>query len=78
METKTTTIRGLAVDVIVIETIHLDAGGSHLWYTADVYIRERKNGTQHLARRTRVPGAGQALARDVQRMGVRALDVLAR
>lgn len=76
METKTTTIRGLAIDVVVVETMHTDAAGTVIWYVATISIRERKTGTQHLVRRTRVPGSGQALARDVQRLGVRALDHL--
>ncbi|MQW06356.1 hypothetical protein GHK45_22295 [Sinorhizobium meliloti] len=77
MQTKTTVVRGLAIDVIVVETTHADAIGAVLWYVATISIRERKTGVQKLIRRTRVPGSGQALARDVQRLGVRALDHLA-
>ncbi|RVO61800.1 hypothetical protein [Sinorhizobium meliloti] len=73
METKTTTIRGLAFDVVVIETSHQDERGV-LFYSAQVLIRERKTGALRLVRRTRVPGSGKVLARDVQRLGVRALD----
>ncbi|MGH6763751.1 MAG: hypothetical protein ACRECW_19430 [Phyllobacterium sp.] len=76
METKTTTIKGLAIDVVVVETMHTDVTGAVLWYVATISIRERKSGIQKLIRRTRVPGSGQALARDVQRLGVRALDHL--
>lgn len=74
METKTTTIRGLAIDVVVVETMHTNVTGAVLWYVATISIRERKTGVQRLIRRTRVPGSGQALARDVQRLGLRALD----
>ncbi|MGO7637597.1 hypothetical protein [Rhizobium leguminosarum] len=73
MQTKTTTIRGLAFDVVVIETSHQDERGV-LFYSAQVLVRERKTGAQRLLRRTRIPGSGQHLARDVQRLGVRALD----
>ncbi|MBB4569233.1 hypothetical protein [Rhizobium leucaenae] len=73
METKTTVIRGLAFDVVVIETMNRDARGI-LFYVAQVLLRERKTGAERLVRRTRVPGSGQHLARDVQRLGVRALD----
>ncbi len=76
METKTTTIKGLAIDVVVIETMHTDAAGIILWYVATISIRERKTGIEQHVRRTRVPGSGQELARAVQRMGVRALDHL--
>ncbi|MGO6844827.1 hypothetical protein [Rhizobium leguminosarum] len=75
METTTTTIRGLAVDVLVIETTHRDGKGV-LFYVATVVIRSRKTGVEKVARRSRIPGTGQSLVRDVQRLGIRALDVL--
>lgn len=75
MKTMTTVIRGLAIDVLVIETVHTDVVGT-LFYRAEILIRERKSGAQRLVRRTRIPGTGQALARDVQRRGIRALEAL--
>lgn len=75
MKTKTTVIRGLAIDVLVIETVHADVVGT-LFYRAEILIRERKSGAQHLVRRTRIPGTGQTLARDVQKRGLRALETL--
>ncbi|OCJ63469.1 hypothetical protein A6U97_13370 [Agrobacterium tumefaciens] len=75
METKKTLIRGLAIDVIVVETMHTDAIGT-LFYVAMIYVRHRKSGTQHLVQRTRIPGTGQALARAVQKRGLRALETL--
>ncbi|NEI32216.1 hypothetical protein GR232_36115 [Rhizobium leguminosarum] len=76
METTTTTIRGLTIDVLVTETMHRDLHGV-LFYLAVVVVRERKTGIERVARRSRLPGAGAALVRDVQRMGVRLLDKLA-
>lgn len=76
METTTTTIKGLAVDVIITETTHRDARGT-LFYLATITVRSRKTGVEKIARRSRLPGAGKAIARDVQRLGVRALDRLA-
>lgn len=73
METKKTLIRGLAIDVIVVETMHTDAIGT-LFYIAMIYVRVRKSGAQHLVQRTRIPNSGQALARDVQKRGLRALE----
>lgn len=73
MKTTTTVIRGLAIDVLVIETVHADAVGT-LFYHADILIRERKSGAQRLVRRTRIPGTGQELARAVQKRGLRALE----
>lgn len=76
METTTTTIRGIAFDVLVTETTHRDARGV-LFYLAVIAIRSRKTGVEREVRRSRLPGAGKELARDVQRMGVRVLDRLA-
>jgi hypothetical protein len=76
METTTTTIKGLAADVIITETTHRDTVGV-LFYLATITVRSRKTGVEKIARRSRIPGTGKALARDVQRLGVRALDRLA-
>ncbi|BCH63272.1 hypothetical protein RvVAT039_04880 [Agrobacterium vitis] len=73
METKKTVVRGLAIDVIVVETMHTDAVGT-LFYIAMIYVRHRRTGAQRLVQRTRIAGTGQALARDVQRKGLRALE----
>lgn len=73
METRKTIVRGLAIDVIVVETMHADSIG-HLFYVAMIYVRSRKTGAQRFLQRTRIPNSGQALARDVQRRGMRALE----
>jgi len=73
METKKTLVRGLAIDVIVVETMHSDSLG-HLFYVAMIYVRHRRTGAQHLVQRTRIPGSAQALARDMQKRGLRALE----
>ncbi|MBY5779730.1 hypothetical protein ELG83_10475 [Rhizobium leguminosarum] len=73
MEKKTTTVRGLTFDVVVFETMHRDRAGT-LFYRAEVFIRNRKDGAQRLVQRTRIPNTGQAIARDVQQRGLRALN----
>lgn len=75
METTTTRIRGIAFDVLVTETTHRDARGV-LFYLAVIIVRNRKTGAEQVARRSRIPGAGKALARAVQQHGVRVLDKL--
>lgn len=75
MKTTTTTIRGLAIDVLVIETMQADAVGV-LFYIAEIVIRERKTGAQRLVRRSRIPGIGRELAIAVQQRGLRALSTL--
>jgi mRNA-degrading endonuclease toxin of MazEF toxin-antitoxin module len=76
METTTTTIRGLTFDVLVTETTHRDTVGV-FFYLAVITVRSRKTGVEREVRRSRLPGAGKTLARDVQRLGVRALEKLA-
>ena len=76
MKTTKTLIRGLAIDVLVVETMQTDAAGM-LFYIAEIHVRERKTGTEKLVRRTRISGAGQELTRAVQQLGVRALNHLA-
>lgn len=76
MKTMTTIIRGLAIDIVVIETTQADAVGI-LFYYAEIFARDRRTGMQHLVRRTRIPGTGKELAQSVQQHGVRALAGLA-
>ncbi len=70
METAVTTIKGLAADVIISETTHRDTRGI-LFYLATIVIRSHKTGVEKIARRSRIPGTGKSLAREVQRMGIR-------
>jgi hypothetical protein len=73
MKTTTTILRGLALDVLVIETAHTDAVGM-LFYRAEIVLRERKTGARHLVRRSRIPGTGLEMARAMQQQGLRALE----
>ena len=75
MKTMTTVIRGLAIDVVVVETTHADAVGI-LFYRAEIFTRNRGTGRQRLVQRTRIPGTGKELAKAVQQRGVRALEGL--
>lgn len=75
MKTTTTVVRGLAIDVLIIETVHADAVGT-LFYRAEILIREQKSGAQHFVRRTRIPGTAKELAQAVQKRGLRALEAL--
>lgn len=77
MRTKKTLIRGLAIDVLVIETTQSDAAGT-LFYFAEIHVREKRTGTEKLVRRTRIPGTAKELAQVVQQRGVRALETFSR
>lgn len=73
MKMTTTVVRGLAVDILVVETSHTDAVGM-LFYRAEIVLRERRTGAQRLVRRSRIPGVGLELARAMQHQGLRALE----
>ncbi len=75
MKTKKTIIKGIAIDVLVIETTHRDVRGT-LFYRAEIFVREKKTGIERLVRRTRLPGSAAELARAVQQHGVRVLEGL--
>ncbi len=75
MKTMTTVIRGLALDVVVVETTQADATGI-LFYRAEIFTRNRGTGMQQLVRRTRIPGTGKELAKAVQQHGVRTLEAV--
>lgn len=77
MKTKKTMIKGLAIDVLVVEVAQTDARGM-LFYRAEIFVRERRTGIERLVRRTRLPGSAAELARTVQEQGVRALEGLAK
>jgi hypothetical protein len=74
METKKTLIRGLAIDVLVVETMHSDSIGT-LFYRAEIHVRGKKTGAEKLVKRTRIPGTANELAKAVQQHGLRALEV---
>ncbi|RYH00242.1 MAG: hypothetical protein EON58_01015 [Alphaproteobacteria bacterium] len=76
MKSMTTVIRGLAIDVVLIETMQSDAVGI-LFYRADILVRGHRTGLQRLVRRTRIPDTGRQLVKAVQHHGVWALDGLA-
>lgn len=75
METHTTLVKGLAFDIIIIETVQQDASG-HLFYKAEIRLKNRRGGAQRLLRKTRIPGAASDLRAAVQRQGIRALEAL--
>lgn len=73
MKTITTVIRGIATDVLVIETVQTDAVGT-LFYRAEILVLHRKTGAQKLVRRTRIPNTARILARELHLRGLRALE----
>lgn len=72
MAITTTTIRGLTFNLLIEEFLDRDAGGQLNGYLASVYKVEKETSARHLIRRSRLPGAAEAMKREIQRDGIQA------
>lgn len=72
MRQTITKIRGLTVNIEVVEVEHRDQLGGLIWYHAAIYIQHRGSTERQLVRRSRLPGAAAELRREIQRDGIRA------
>ncbi|RKD55736.1 hypothetical protein [Rhizobium sp. WW_1] len=78
MRQTITKIRGLTVNIEVVEVCQTDAQGGILWYHAAIWIQERGSAEKTLVRKSRLPGAAAELRKEIQRDGIRAFDRLSR
>lgn len=76
MRQTITKIKGLTVNVEVLEVHQQDAQGGTLWYYAAIYVQEHGSAEKRLVRRSRLPGAAAELRKEIQRDGLRAFDRL--
>ncbi|MBY5484674.1 hypothetical protein HFO87_09335 [Rhizobium leguminosarum] len=74
MRQTITKIRGLMVNIEVVEVQQQDANGGTIWYYAAIYIQHRGSAEKTLVRKSRLPGTAQELKREIQRDGLRAFD----
>ncbi|CDZ46958.1 hypothetical protein [Neorhizobium galegae] len=74
MRQTITKIRGLTVNVEVVEVCQQDANGVILWYYAAIYIQSHGSSEKTLVQKSRLPGAAAELKRVIQRDGLRAFD----
>ncbi|WDZ76885.1 hypothetical protein PWG15_20255 [Ensifer adhaerens] len=74
MRQTITRIRGLTVNIEVVEVCQTDANGGIIWYHAAIYIQQHGSKEKTLVRRSRLPGAAAELRREIQRDGIRAFD----
>lgn len=74
MRQTITRIRGLTVNIEVVEVCQTDANGGTIWYHAAIYIQAHGSTEKRLVRRSRLPGAAAELRREIQRDGIRAFD----
>lgn len=74
MRQTITKIRGLTVNIEVVEVCQPDANGGFLWYYAAIWIQKHGSVEKTLVRKSRLPGAAAELKREIQRDGIRAFD----
>lgn len=75
MQIRTTTIPGLTFAVQIEEVNHRDPLGGLICYLASLYVKTDSG--RHLVRRSRIPGAAEAMQREIRRDGLRAFRRLA-
>lgn len=76
MRQTITRIRGLTVNIEVVEVCQTDANGGTIWYYAAIYVQEHGSTEKRLVRRSRLPGAAAELKKEIQREGLRVFDKL--
>jgi len=76
MRQTVTRIRGLTVNIIIEEVHHQHATGGLICYIASIYIQPHGSTEKRLLRRSRLPGAADALRKEIQKDGLRAFDRL--
>ncbi|WP_086994813.1 hypothetical protein [Rhizobium sullae] len=76
MKQTITKIRGLTVNVEVLEVQQQDSNGVTIWYHAAIYVQHRGRSEKRLLRKSRLPGTAAELCKEIQRDGLQAFDRL--
>lgn len=74
MKQTITKIRGLTVNIEVVEVCQQDQNGGMIWYLAAIYVQPHGSTTKTLVRKSRLPGAATELRNEIQRDGIRAFS----
>lgn len=74
MKQTITKIKGLTVNIEVIEVTQMDATGGTIWYFAAIYVQRHGSEEKTLVRKSRLPGTAAQLKQEIQRDGLRAFD----
>ncbi|TWB50069.1 hypothetical protein FBZ98_10651 [Rhizobium sp. ERR 922] len=74
MRQAITRIKGLTVNIEVVEVYQTDQHGGILCYVATIYIQAPGSADKRLVRKSRLPGAATALKAEIKRDGLRAFD----
>jgi hypothetical protein len=75
MRQTITRIRGLTVNIEVMEVHQQDAAGGTIWYYAAIYVQRHGSKEKRLVRKSRLPGAAAELKKEIQRDGIQAFDL---
>ena len=78
MTIKTTLFTGLTFNVLVEEFNDRDAAGHLSGYLASVYTQDKATTARRLVRRSRLPGAADAMRGEIERDGIQAFRRLSR
>ncbi|SNB71921.1 MULTISPECIES: hypothetical protein [unclassified Agrobacterium] len=76
MRQTITRIRGLTVNIEVLEVYQQDANGGTIWYYAAIYVRPHGSAKKTLVRKSRLPGAAAELKKEIQKDGMQAFRKL--
>lgn len=72
MRETITKIRGLTVNIEVVEMSHIDKDGGFLCYIAAIYVQHHGSAEKRLVRKSRLPGTAKNLQKEIRREGLRA------
>lgn len=71
-----TRIKGLTVNIEVVEVYQMDQHGGILCYIAAIYVQAHGSADKRLVRKSRLPGAAEELRKEIRKDGLRAFDRL--
>jgi hypothetical protein len=74
MRQTITKIKGLTVNIEVVEVCQTDQNGGLLCYVAAIYIQAHGSADKRLVRKSRLPGAAAALKAEIKRDGLQVFD----
>jgi hypothetical protein len=74
MRQTITKIKGLTVNIEVMEVHQQDATGGTIWYYAAIYVQKHGSKEKTRVRKSRLPGVAAGLKREIQRDGLKAFD----
>jgi hypothetical protein len=72
MRQTITRIKGITVNIEVVEVHQQDTQGGTLWYYAAIYVQAHGSEERKLVRKSRLPGTAAELRKAIQKDGLQA------